>query len=217
MIDFDNILVVSKSSAFLADIGKPHPAMQKIMSAMDQISPRNMGSAFTLKLPPNLAFLTDMPTFPSSAAPFQDFTMNSQTSILSERNPGEGTMKRDMDLVVKILDQTENRTDREPIDVKVDGYDELTIGKHVAMLFDAGYLDGIGYDIIDVPYRVYRVRDISWNGHEFLAVLRNEHGWSAIKNAVPASVLAKMPLKMIQEIATASLKKWVMNHLGLSE
>lgn len=142
------------------------------------------------------------------------FHMDAQSAILPEVTLGGTKMKRDMDLVAKILDQTEKRVEREVMEVVVEGYDKLTVGTHVAMLFDCKYLDGIAYDF-ESPFKVVMVRDLTWEGHEFLAALRNEHGWAAMKKAMPAAELAKLPLRIIQKVATAAIEKWAMNQLGL--
>jgi hypothetical protein len=59
------------------------------------------------------------------------------------------------------------------------------------------------------------VRDLTWEGYEFLAVLQNDHGWAKLKQAIPMGDLAKMPLKIIQELATGVLLQWAKQKIGL--
>lgn len=124
-------------------------------------------------------------------------------------------MRRKMDLIRAILEKIEARTEREAIALSVDGYDDLVVGQHIELLFDNGYLVGIPAPNQGSSYKPVFVRDLSWEGHEFLAVLRSDHGWAALRKAIPSSVIASLPLKVLQEIATAALKHWAMQQLGL--
>jgi hypothetical protein len=124
-------------------------------------------------------------------------------------------MQRHMDLIQKILDQTEQRTERVPQPIEIDGYSELVVGQHVELLFDAGYLHGIPYEFDDRDHKHVEIRDLTWDGHEFLAVLRSEHGWGKVKKTFDAAELAKMPIKIIESLSIAAFKEWAFHHMHL--
>ena len=128
---------------------------------------------------------------------------------------GGTRMQRHMDLILKILDQTEQRTEREPQRIVIEGYSDLVVGQHVELLFDAGYLVGQPYEFNSLDHKLVEIRDLSWEGHEFLAVLRSDHGWGKVKKSFDDGDLAKMPLKIIEAVSTAALKHWVFQHMHL--
>jgi Hypothetical protein (DUF2513) len=131
---------------------------------------------------------------------------------------GGTRMQRHMDLILQILDRTEQRTERQPQPIgEIEGHSELVVGQHVELLFDAGYIMGNEYELSSKDYRHVEIRDLSWAGHEFLAVLRSEHGWGKVKKSFNAAEIAKMPLKLIEAVSTAALKHWVFQHMGLPD
>ena len=79
-------------------------------------------------------------------------------------------MKRDMEVVRKLLLYFEDKPDDRAVDkVDIEGYDAKAIGYHLILLYEAGLIEGEPYvsktskRIIDVmPFR------LTWEGHEFL-------------------------------------------------
>jgi hypothetical protein len=141
---------------------------------------------------------------------------SARKSLSATVKDGGTHMQRHMDLILKILDQTEQRNEREPRQIEIEGYSDLVVGQHVELLYDSGYLVGISYEISTVDFKTVEVRDLTWEGHEFLAVLRSDNGWGKLRKSFPAAELAKMPLKIIQEVSSAALKQWVLQQMGLS-
>jgi hypothetical protein len=126
-----------------------------------------------------------------------------------------GPMRRDMDLVLKILEHTERRIERDMAKVEIEGYDEEVVSQHVDMLYNSGYLVGYPFSAAGNHQTKVAVCDLTWEGHEFLAVLRNVHGWPALKKKLLPADISTIPLKMIQEGATAMVKVWLFQKLGL--
>lgn len=84
-------------------------------------------------------------------------------------------MKRDMDLIIKVLKYIEeHNTATNSIVVEIEGYDSEeereAVQYQVKLLKDAGYIEAKGSLN---PYEFY-VRSITWEGHEFLDAARNE-------------------------------------------
>jgi DNA-binding transcriptional ArsR family regulator len=95
-------------------------------------------------------------------------------------------MRRDMDLVRKILLQVELTTEEEGRSryLAVDGYDQATVARHVELLLEAGLVDAhlIGGD--GVPPQAARVFRLKWEGHDFLNAVRNDTVWAKTKQMV---------------------------------
>src|ERR1035437_8601270 len=52
-------------------------------------------------------------------------------------------VKRDMELVRRILLAVQAKSSLEPELIIIDGLDDAVVGRHVEMLFDAGFLEGM--------------------------------------------------------------------------
>jgi Hypothetical protein (DUF2513) len=73
-------------------------------------------------------------------------------------------VKRDMELVKRILAEVESWPDESPRDVVVEGYEQHVVARHLEMLAAAGFLDVYVQPDPEAPIRV---RDLSWKGHEY--------------------------------------------------
>lgn len=122
-------------------------------------------------------------------------------------------MRRDMEVIRKILRAIQDKNDLEPRPLKIEGVDDFTVSYHVSQLYQAGYIDGPQ----PKPSQGFAlVRDLTWSGHEFAgAVLTDESTWSKLKDAIGSEQLINMPLKVVQELATKALTAWAMRKIGL--
>lgn len=80
-------------------------------------------------------------------------------------------MKRDMELVRKILLAIEKEGEA----AEVDGYEEEIIQSHVGLLRQAGLVNAI--DASSFDGEAYIVRGLTWEGHDFIESARNETVW----------------------------------------
>jgi hypothetical protein len=101
-------------------------------------------------------------------------------------------VKRDMELVKRILAEVESWPDESPRDVVVEGYKPHVVARHLEMLAAAGFLDVYVQPDPETPIRV---RDLSWKGHEYFdgvgrPILRVEN---APGSAVPGSPTPETP------------------------
>ena len=60
------------------------------------------------------------------------------------------------------------------------------------------------------------VEDLTWDGHDFLAVLKNEAVWEQIKDKLSIEAFASAPLPIIRDVGAQILKAWMLKKLGLS-
>jgi hypothetical protein len=128
---------------------------------------------------------------------------------------GWALMKRDLDLIKKVLLAVQARTDLAPRPVSVEGYDEVIVARHVQMLFKTGFLEGAEKQSGRSYAPIVMVTDLSWSGHEFLAALENENIWAKIKNSFSSDELAKMPLEALKAAAIGLATMLAKHRLGL--
>lgn len=124
-------------------------------------------------------------------------------------------MKRDMDLIRKILQHVEARPDLRPQPVRIEGVDEIILGRHVEMLFDLGYIEGSAIATYSKPYKQVLATDLSFDGHEFCAAISRKGVLEAFKAAFDTEDMASLPLKAIKEGAVALSVAYVKSKIGM--
>lgn len=94
-------------------------------------------------------------------------------------------MKRDMDLVRRIL--TETAESENPLSANVfvnNRHDYKSVGYHMEIMKEAGLIEAVIENADHIPYLYCRVDNLTWEGQEFLANVRNESIWSKVKTTV---------------------------------
>ncbi|MGG3925690.1 DUF2513 domain-containing protein [Metabacillus fastidiosus] len=115
-------------------------------------------------------------------------------------------MKRDMDLIREILIKTEEKessTSWEPIEI--DGYDEDLLEYNVKLLKQNGLIEAQ----FSLPSG-FMIRNLTWEGHEFLDAARNETIWKKTKN-----IVIEKGGSVSFQILIELLKKVSIKHFGL--
>ena len=130
------------------------------------------------------------------------------------RNTRSIDVKRDMELVRRILLTVQAKTSLEPELIKIDGHDDAVVGRHVEMLFDNGFLEGVEHSSLASEYRDIFVKDLSWDGHEFVGAISKEELWQKLKTAIGPSELAGLSLKAIKDASIAATA-YLKGKLGL--
>src|SRR5215210_7825390 len=88
-------------------------------------------------------------------------------------------MKRDMDLIRKILLATEEIPflGSGPVfEPEIEGYSLEEISYHVKLLHEAGYVQAFGGDTY------WAVNSLTWQGHEFLEASKDDTRWNKAKS-----------------------------------
>lgn len=117
-------------------------------------------------------------------------------------------MRRDMDLVRKmILALEEALPDREP-ELRFEGVPEEKIRYHLYLLYDAGLIRGeLSQAMLDKFPEVYPLH-LSWRGHDFADAVRSDTVWQRAKSAIGeklSSVSFDVLLNLINKIAVKVL------------
>ena len=93
-------------------------------------------------------------------------------------------MKRDLDLVRKIMESLEMIPAGAPVttfNVEVEA-DATTVLEHLALMINAGLLEGESWPNAEMPDGGnFFIERITWSGHDFLDSARSEEVWQKTK------------------------------------
>jgi len=116
-------------------------------------------------------------------------------------------MNRDMDLIRKILLRIEEYPDYDPtyfkqnenISFNFEGHSTNEIEYHLKLLADAGFTESGGG-----KYGYRNVVGLTWNGHEFLELMKGDTTWNNAKDAMKKTggMAFEVLLKVLIETAT---------------
>ncbi|MCW9059410.1 MAG: DUF2513 domain-containing protein [Gammaproteobacteria bacterium] len=116
-------------------------------------------------------------------------------------------MKRDMELIRKILFAVENEEKDNPIE----GYSENVLRYHQALLIEAGLLEGKvlhgNVTFSESPVSVL-IKKLTWEGHELLAAVRRDSIWNTIKSDFQEASVETI-IKVAKQLAEGWAKKKV--------
>jgi Hypothetical protein (DUF2513) len=121
-----------------------------------------------------------------------------------------GTMKRDMELIRRLLLAMETHSPLGAGRIRVAGFDDETIAYHCYLLHQADYIEAANATSMDgfdcIPLR------ITFSGQQFLATIRDDTIWQKIQTRVGRH-LADLPLEVVSKIGTKLAEQWVIDHL----
>ena len=127
----------------------------------------------------------------------------------------EDEMKRDFDLVRKLLAFFEDKPNDDPIEVpQIDGYSEQEIKYHLVLMHEAGFLRCERVRSLTDPERVIYVLpfELTWQGHEFLQSIKDDTVWRKLKERV-----IKPSASWTFAIVTDWLKHEINQRIGMPE
>jgi Hypothetical protein (DUF2513) len=123
-------------------------------------------------------------------------------------------MKRDIELVLKILEYLEKRDEVSVIkELEIPGHDPRVVAYHCRRMYEAGLLDA---EAVVSSTTLTRLIDVlpfglTWEGHEFLDAMRNDTVAKKVRSRL-GGALANVPFTLIKELALAVGR----SQLGLS-
>ena len=112
-------------------------------------------------------------------------------------------MKRDLELIRKILLNVEADKYAYGASVRVEGYPDEIVGQHVALLLDAGLVEGRlrmtdAYGIVGAM-----IDRLTNSGHDFCAAIHEDTIWNKVRAKVIKPGIAfslKLVMEMVQEL-----------------
>ena len=121
-------------------------------------------------------------------------------------------MKRDLDLCKAIMFKASN-DDADSIrfrQIQIDNYDEETIGYHVWLLGNGGYLDVTHNETTDGSFKYIQMNEITWQGQEFIDAAQNEKVWNKFKTKL-IDAGGSIPFSIVTDVLAGIAK----NEFGL--
>ena len=118
-------------------------------------------------------------------------------------------MKRDMDLVRKIVLAIEEQPHGHPDEFTLEGYSEEQVGYHLHLMLQAGLIDGSDVTCAGSLSPQAIVNSLTWAGHEFADASRNETIWNKAKQVVKekvGSVGIGVLIEYLQKLARSALE-----------
>lgn len=123
-------------------------------------------------------------------------------------------MKRDDDLIRRLMLDLEQTSAAMSNQHKVDGHTADEVAYHLGLIVRQGYAEGPRpvYNNVDttIPSVVIALR-LTPEGHDFVASIRDEGVWSKVKEKT-ASVSGGVAMEMLKQLAVAVVK----DRLGLA-
>lgn len=121
-------------------------------------------------------------------------------------------MKRDMDLIRRILASVEEKPALEPLEgLHYPGeYTDPTIVAHVKLLADAGWIEGGVVDYIGMDMPHVRIERLTNAGHDFIGFARNDTTWKKARARVK-----KLSMSISLDLFLDVLKSVARHQLGL--
>lgn len=136
------------------------------------------------------------------------------TAILDKPQETE-IMKRDMELIRKILLEIQAKDDLDPEEIYLDDEDDMSVIRHIDLLAREGFIEGEAAGSIGPRVFKWRVQDLTWAGHDFVGAIQKDEWWQKIKDQIGPSELASLSMKTIKDIAVAWVAAHVKNAIGL--
>ena len=114
-------------------------------------------------------------------------------------------MKRDMDLVRKILFEMERRGSyRKQFDpICIEGYSDEEVSYHIMLLCDAGLMEGS--NVTSSSGFRWIAKSLTWDGHEFLDAAREDTRWNQAMKMVKEKA-GSVTLEVFKEVLVSLMK-----------
>lgn len=112
-------------------------------------------------------------------------------------------MKRDMDLVREILLKIEEEHMYTTItNLKIDGYDMVTVAYHCKIMYEAGLISNYGSSPGNNTIYMFQVGGLTWEGNDYLDKIRDNSIWKKTKDTIASKGLPLI-FDTIKTVSTA--------------
>ena len=119
-------------------------------------------------------------------------------------------MKRDLDLIRKIIIYIEAKPDDHNLDpVEIAGYSRETVSYHLGLLADAGYVEAVNFGGED--QQAWFVKTLTWEGHNFADLLKSESLWNQAKSAL-LKATGTITIESLKFVLNEALNGRLQNH-----
>lgn len=120
-------------------------------------------------------------------------------------------MKRDMDLIRKILIKIEDSKEY-PIreNIKIEGYEDDSINFHLILLGEAGLVEVDSKELSDGTTVIVEVSRLTWEGYEFIDSSRNNKVWNKAKSLVMKKT-SGLTFTILKDVLISIAREAVLN------
>jgi DNA-binding transcriptional ArsR family regulator len=118
-------------------------------------------------------------------------------------------MKRNLDLIVKILEYFEAREEVSVVaELSLDDFEDNAVAYHLRRMYEAGLLDAETVTSSTTETRLIRVLPfgLTWEGHEFLDSIRQSSVKAKIKERLGGTI-SDMPFSVVKGLALSFAKE----------
>ncbi|WP_439630889.1 DUF2513 domain-containing protein [Gemmata sp.] len=116
-------------------------------------------------------------------------------------------MRRDMDLIRKMVLAIEDHPTGFAPKLVIEGYDSATIGYHAYLLVDAGLAAGAKLTHTQSSGPEYRITHLTSPGHEFAESARNEFIWNQVREEMKKKGVVSATLDVFKRLLDKHLRK----------
>lgn len=124
-------------------------------------------------------------------------------------------MKRDMDLVRSILMKVAD-SDR-PVTIEEladEEHDRQLVGYHISIMNDAGLIKASLRSADNDPYYFCSVSSLTWEGNDFLDIVRSDTVWEKTKSTISKTV-GSTTFEIVKSVAAKISATMLMAQLGM--
>ena len=90
------------------------------------------------------------------------------------------------------------------------------MARHLELLHQAGMIEALFHHSSSRPVPdLVHITDLTWDGHDFAASIKDENIWTKIKGSFSTDVLVSLPLSIIKDLGIGLLKEWAKKQVGL--
>ncbi len=125
-------------------------------------------------------------------------------------------MKRDLDLIRLILLKIENNKELNPFlpaaEFTFEGYEPDLVKYNLMQLIEADYINGKVQKYLGGEIDLFVV-GLTWNGHDFLDLAKNDNNWNKAKKvgeaagAMTLEIMRKILVEIASNVALGMLKQ----------
>lgn len=124
-------------------------------------------------------------------------------------------MKRDMELIRKILFKIEQEVDNLAVyDLEIEGYSMNQVAYHCSILSEGGYILDYDGEYGSDELNCFGISRLTWKGHDFLDNIRDDTIWNKTKNIIKKEGLP-LVFDVVKSISTGIITGMIKSAIGV--
>ena len=116
-------------------------------------------------------------------------------------------MRRDMELIRKIVLAIEDHPNGTAPELQFDGYDSSQIGYHSYLMVESGLAIGCDVTILDSLGPEWIINHLTTAGHEFAESARNEYVWDEVREEMKRKGFVSASIDIVKRMLDKQIRK----------